>query len=161
MNIRPVKSEDLKELCSILNEIIDIGGTTAYETQLQEHQLDSHFVSGKDCICCFVAEEKELLLGFQALSHHADLDEGWVNITTFARVKPKVSGVGTSLFASSKSYARQNEIKHINATIRADNISGLAYYDKMGFKDYSVAKNVPLLDGTPIDRISKYIDVDH
>jgi len=91
----------------------------------------------------------------------ADLDEGWVNIATFARVKPKIPGVGTSLFTTIRSYARQNAIKHINATIRADNASGLAYYDKMGFKDYSVAKNVPLLDGTQIDRISKYIDIDH
>ena len=39
--------------------------------------------------------------------------------------------------------------------IRDSNESGLAYYSKIGFIDYSVNKAVPLNDGTPVDRISK------
>lgn len=42
-----------------------------------------------------------------------------------------------------------------NATIRADNAGGLAYYARMGFQDYAVARGVPLADGTPVDRISR------
>lgn len=43
----------------------------------------------------------------------------------------------------------------INATIRADNVGGLAYYTRMGFQPHAVQKGVPLADGTPADRVSK------
>ncbi|WP_420810234.1 GNAT family N-acetyltransferase [Ensifer aridi] len=67
----------------------------------------------------------------------------------------KVPGAGTALFAATKAYARDAGFLAINATIRADNIGGLAYYSKMGFVDYKVDKAVPLKDGRPVDRISK------
>ena len=43
----------------------------------------------------------------------------------------------------------------INATIRADNAGGLAFYTKQGFVDYGVTPAVPLADGTPVDRVHK------
>ena len=46
-------------------------------------------------------------------------------------------------------------LKAINATIRADNVSGLAYYTKMGFETYHRVKQVPLSDSTPVDRVKK------
>jgi hypothetical protein len=50
-------------------------------------------------------------------------------------------------------------MEFINATIRADNTGGLAYYAKMGFETYGITKDVPLLDGTPVDRINKRFQV--
>ncbi|MEM9148767.1 MAG: GNAT family N-acetyltransferase, partial [Pseudomonadota bacterium] len=47
----------------------------------------------------------------------------------------------------------------LNATIRADNRVGLAYYSRMGFQDYAVRPAVPLADGSPVDRISKRFDL--
>ena len=35
----------------------------------------------------------------------------------------------------------------INATIRADNVPGLAYYAKMGFREYKVDADVHLARG--------------
>lgn len=35
----------------------------------------------------------------------------------------------------------------INATIRADNVPGLAYYTKMGFREYKVDADVHLARG--------------
>ena len=96
---------------------------------------------------------------FQSLSRHTKLPVGWADIATFARVSPKIPGVGTSLFQKTLPYARSIYLEAINATIRADNVSGLSYYAKMGFIDYSVASAVPLNDGTPIDRISKKFKV--
>ena len=43
----------------------------------------------------------------------------------------------------------------INACIRADNVGGLAFYSKQGFQDHSVDKDVPLKDGTRVDRVNK------
>ena len=98
-------------------------------------------------------------LGFQSLSLNPGLPDDWADIATFARVNPKVLGVGTTLFKTTLNFARHQNIYAINATIRADNKSGLSYYSKMGFKDYSIAKSIPLQDGTPVDRISKKLTV--
>jgi hypothetical protein len=43
----------------------------------------------------------------------------------------------------------------INATIRADNVGGLAFYSRLGFTDHGISRAVPLRDGTPVDRVSK------
>lgn len=64
-------------------------------------------------------------------------------------------GVATALFATTTAQARELGLSAINATIRADNVSGLAFYSKMGVEDCGIAKQLPLKDGTPVDRISK------
>ena len=155
--VRAAAPQDVADLCGLLNTIIRIGGTTAYEAPLTEAQFAEHFVTGPDLLSCFVAEDRDagLLLGFQAIGRHSGLPESWADIATFARVEPKVRGVGTGLFAATSVRARDLGLAAINATIRADNASGLAYYARMGFEDYAVAKGVPLMDGTPVDRISK------
>ena len=159
LQTRKASENNSKDLCQILNEIIAIGGTTGFENILSESEFESVFINGPGLISCFLAENNGLILGFQSLSHHPDLPSGWADIATFARVNPKVRGVGTSLFEATLAFARHLDIETINATIRADNKSGLSYYSKMGFNDYSISKQIPLQDGTPVDRISKKITV--
>ena len=67
---------------------------------------------------------------------------------------------GTALFERTKAAARALGLVAIGATIRADNHSGLPFYEKMGFRTYDVARAVPLGDGTPVDRIRKRYDLD-
>jgi len=117
-------------------------------------------VDGENCVSTFVALKDSDYLGFQCLSFLSKLPHDWLDIATFSRAHPKTPGVGTALFASTLKYAKQNSVSCINATIRADNVPGLAYYSKMGFKDYSVKEGVPLLDGTKVDRISKKYQLD-
>jgi L-amino acid N-acyltransferase YncA len=156
IHVRPAKLADAGVLCDLLNEIIRIGGTTAFETPLTVAEFTKCFLSGPNFISCFVAEEKSgLLLGFQALERHVELPDNWGDIATYARPKPKIRGVGAALFAATKVKARESQLSAINATIRADNTSGLAYYKKMGFEDYKITEAVPLRDGTPVDRVSK------
>ena len=155
LKVRKANEDDSRQLCPLLNEIIKIGGTTGFENELSESEFESYFLSGANHICCFLAEKEAMVLGFQSLSFHPKLPDDWADIATFSRVSPKVRGVGTILFSATLDFARHQNISLINATIRADNESGLNYYSKMGFNDYSVAKAVPLQNGTPVDRISK------
>jgi len=155
VNTRLTAEADVSELCLILNDIIAIGGTTAYERSLSESDFHEHFLTGANCVCCHSAYGADGLLGFQALSIRSDLPEHWLDIATFARAHPKTRGVGTALFSETKHYLVGKNYTHINASIRADNRSGLAYYAKLGFSDYAVREAVPLKDGTPVDRISK------
>jgi len=46
-------------------------------------------------------------------------------------------------------HAGRAGIVAINATIRADNVSGIAYYEKIGFRIYDVRQGVPLQAGAP------------
>jgi L-amino acid N-acyltransferase YncA len=157
IRIREARPDDAVTLCEILNAIIRIGGTTALETPLDVAQFQEAFLVGPCFITCFVAEDEEAgrLWGFQALGHYPELPPGWADIATFARVEPKLRGVGTALFGATRVRSRELGLTAINAAIRADNASGLAYYAKMGFEDYGALRDVPLEDGTPVDRILK------
>jgi len=165
--IRPARAADAPALCALLNRIIAIGGTTALETPLTPERFAAGFLEGPRFLCCFVAEaegeaeggagggESGALLGFQALERSPKLPADWGDIATFAQVQPKVPGVGRALFAATRDQARALGLTAINATIRADNHGGLAFYGKMGFEDWKRDAAVPLQDGTPVDRVSK------
>lgn len=155
LSIRKADPADAIELCGLLNEIIEARGTTALEVPLSIEELTDWFITGESALTCHVAEAGSMIAGFQFLSLYGDLPIGWADIGTFARIDPKIPGVGTALFAATRSAAEKHNIEFINATIRADNTGGLAYYKKMGFQTYKVAEGVPLRDGTPVDRIQK------
>lgn len=156
--VRMANIEDVPKLCELLNEIIQAGGTTAIETPLGSEEFADYFLRGENYISCFMAEDENgLSLGFQALETHSRLPVDWADIATFARMHSKIRGIGTALFSRSKAHAEKAEIVAINATIRADNTGGIAYYEKIGFRTYTTAKDVPLKDGTMVDRVSKQL----
>lgn len=159
MQIRKATPADAPELASLLNEIIRAGGTTAIETELSAQEFDDWFISGPYPLACHVAEEDGILYGFQSLSLFGDPPEGWADIATFARMAPKKKGVGTALFEATRKAAAELGLSAINATIRADNVSGLGYYAKMGFKDYDRIAEVPLEDGRLVDRVKRWFDL--
>ena len=155
--VRRAERRDAPELADLLNVIIARGGTTALQDPYRAEDLARAYLVGPDVICCFVAvdPETETLLGFQTLGPDPALPDGWGDIGTFARVGGTQRGVGSALFAATREEACRQGLKGINATIRADNAGGLAFYGSMGFQDHAVARDVPLKDGTPVDRISK------
>ena len=156
LRIRPATADDAGALRQILNRIIEIGGTTAFETPLSAAEFDAYFLRGAACLSCLMAETAQgEALGFQALARKAGLAEGWADIATFARHQPRTPGVGAALFEATKRAARDLGLAAINATIRADNYAGIPFYEKLGFTTYTVAQGVPLKDGSPVDRVSK------
>ena len=158
--VRPMMSEDVAASCRILNEIIEIGGSTAFEIPFSEALFAQSYLMGADKICCHVAlDDQGEVAGFQWVGSHDSLPEDCGDIATFTRRAPVLKGAGRALFAETRAYAAGVGLNAISATIRADNGMGLSYYDKMGFQDYSVAYGVPLRDGTPVDRITKRFEL--
>lgn len=151
----PVRAADAAELAGLLNEIIARGGTTAFETPFTPERLRDTYLIGPSVHCCFVAEADGKLRGFQTLGTQGFLPAEIGDIATFTRVGGTQSGVGTALFAATRARARELGLAAINATIRADNAGGLAFYSRLGFVDHEVVPAVPLQDGTPVDRIRK------
>jgi Sortase and related acyltransferases len=155
LTIRPYAPGDEDALCVILNDIIAAGGTTAYEEPFTPERLRAYHLDGPNVLCCHVAVEDDTPVGFQVLNANPALPDGWGDIASFTRRDPPVKGAGTLLFQATQARARALGLPMLNATIRADNVPGLAYYAKMGFEDYEILKAVPLSDGTPVDRIRR------
>jgi L-amino acid N-acyltransferase YncA len=157
IEVRPVRETDASELAVLLNEIISRGGATALEEPFTPDALARRLLIGPDVICCFVAVGRATrrLLGFQSLERSHGLPDDIGDIGTFVRVGRTQRGVGSTLFMATRTEAQRNKLQAINATIRADNIGGNAFYDRMGFVYHRVQRAAPLKDGTPVDRISK------
>ena len=157
LEVRDVTLADAAELAALLNAIIAQGGTTALETPYTPEGLAQAYLTGPEVICCVVAVDRASgrLEGFQTLGRYPNLPDGVGDIGTFARIDGKQRGVGSALFAATCQRARAEGLTAINATIRADNTGGLAFYGKMGFADHAVTPGVPLKDGRPVDRVHR------
>lgn len=155
--VRDVTDGDAAELAELLNAIIAKGGTTALEKPFTPQVLAHTFLTGPDVHCCFVAIDPATgrMQGFQTLCRYPTLPNDIGDIGTFARIGGVQRGVGTALFAATRSRALALGLVAINATIRADNAGGLAFYSKQGFLDHDRVVGVPMQDGTRIDRIVK------
>jgi len=157
IDIREAARGDAAELAALLNAIIAQGGTTALEDPYTPEHLADAYLVGPDVLCCFVAVDTETgrLEGFQTLGRYDGLPDDVGDIGTFARIDGTQRGVGSALFAATRERAGQLGLAAINATIRADNTGGLAFYGKQGFEDHSVTPAVPLRNGARVDRVNK------
>jgi L-amino acid N-acyltransferase YncA len=155
-SVRPVTRDDAPALAALLNAVIRAGGTTALEDEFTPAALDAAYLTGPDVLCCHVAEGADgEIAAFQTMVRTPGLPADIGDIATFARIDRKQSGAGTALFAVTATRARELGLSAINATIRADNVGGLAFYSRQGFADHGVTRAVPLKDGTPVDRVHK------
>jgi L-amino acid N-acyltransferase YncA len=157
IDIRDARREDAAALTALLNAIIARGGTTALEEPYTAERFADAYIDGPDVHCCFVAVDPATgrLEGYQSLGRNADLPPDIGDVGTFARLGGTQRGVGSALFATTRVCAAALGLAAINATIRADNTGGLAFYGKQGFEDYSVTPAVPLKSGALVDRINK------
>ena len=156
VTVREVHAEDARALAVLLNAIIAKGGTTALQTPYTAEQLDEAYLTGPKVICCFVAVGKDgQIEGFQTLGRYPGLPDDVGDIGTFTRIDAKQQGVGSTLFIATRARATELGLSALSATIRADNVGGLAFYTKLGFTDHNINHAVPLGDGTLADRISK------
>jgi L-amino acid N-acyltransferase YncA len=157
IDVRDARRADAAQLAELLNAIIARGGTTAHEEPFTPERLADAYIDGPDALSCFVAVDRASgrIEGFQALGRYADLPPGVGDIGTFARLGGAQRGVGSALFAATRVRAAELGLAAINATIRADNTGGLAFYAKQGFEDVSITPAVALKDGTRVDRVNK------
>jgi RimJ/RimL family protein N-acetyltransferase len=155
--IRHATSQDAPVMADLLNAIIRAGGTTSFQEEFTPERFDVEEITGSHVVCCYVAIDpaSDEVVAYQTLGHYPELPNDVADIGTFARIDRKQSGAGSAIFAYTKASAAEAGLSEINATIRADNTGGLAYYTKQGFVDIGVSKAVPLSDGTLVDRIHK------
>ncbi|KJZ19350.1 GNAT family N-acetyltransferase [Loktanella sp. S4079] len=163
MIIRPARNTDAPDMTALLNEIIGIGGSTAHETPFDQAKMLAHYIACPNLISCQVAEESDQVRGFQWLGWATDEDapvpSDWGIIASFVAPNAAGKGIGQQLFSATQEAARAAGAVAIDATIRADNVAGLRYYTGLGFRDYDRLIDIPLSDGTKVDRIRKRYDL--
>jgi ribosomal protein S18 acetylase RimI-like enzyme len=141
--IRAARPQDAGAMADILNEIISIGGTTAFHQTFDEQRIVSEFVQPELCISCFVAVDEGRLSGFQALEWcdpewpgEDRLPPDWAVVATYVDPGTRARRAGSDLFDKTAQAAKEAGVRFIDATIRKENTGGLAFYEKMGFIDY-------------------------
>lgn len=142
--VRAADRGDADAMAALINEIIAIGGTTAHRDPFDAARIVDVFIAPKRAIACVVAVDGAGgIVGFQALewsdpdwpgAHRLPPD--WAAIASFVAPSVHGRGVGRALFAETRFAAKAAGVAFINATIRRENVGGLAFYDKLGFVDY-------------------------
>ena len=126
MITRYADTEDIPQMVEILNEVIAIGGTTAYQDPVDAAYFERLVNAADRQTFIHVAVADVQVEGFQWISPHPERD-GLATIATFARPGTGQRGIGTALFAATKTAAKDAGYDEIDATIRADNAGGLDY----------------------------------
>lgn len=157
--VRPATWSDAPALTTILNTIIEKGGTTAHQHRFSETRFTHDYLTGPDAIACHVAVRDAQVIGFQALGHWPGLPQGWTDIGTFISEDARGSGAGNALFQATAALARDRGHAVINATIRADNHLGLGYYRRLGFVDHAQDPDWALDAGRRVGRVSMRYDL--
>jgi len=158
--VRRAGTLDARPMAELLNAIIRAGGTTAYVEEVAPGTILNWLETAADGAAFHLAEDDTgTLLGFQWIAPHPKLPPEACDIATFVRIGQTGLGIGSRLFHETEAAARAFGYAWINATIRADNAGGLAYYQSRGFEDYARQNAVGLAHGLTVDRISKRYDL--
>lgn len=155
MIVRPATLADAPAMAALLNQIIAIGGTTAHQEAKPVDAVAEDYVTGPDVLAAVVAEEEGRILGWQSVG----LWQGEAHIGTFVQPGLQAKGAGRAMFDLTCATLRQRGVAAIIASIRADNVPGLAYYGRLGFQDFAHEPDFALKDGRVVGRVHRRFDL--
>ncbi|MBF9042730.1 GNAT family N-acetyltransferase [Rhodobacterales bacterium HKCCE4037] len=161
IHVRPAHDLDARQMAELLNEVIAIGGTTAMTGQVDAQYFIDRMQQHPEASSWIVAEMPDgEIIGFQYITRGGDyLPPEAAEIATFAKPGQQGLGIGSELMEATKAAARRLGYAWINANIRADNESGLTYYQSRGFEDYGRIEGYRMADGRVVDKILKRFDL--
>lgn len=149
--VRAMRPADIPACVGIINHIIALGGTTAYEVPYTIETLTSGYLD--DPKVTNVVLRDGHVVGFQAVF---EVEPGVYSIGSFTDRQNPVRGAGAAIFAKTLADCRACGGTSIVAKITSDNTGGLAFYAKLGFQpDYVIKDDFTRSDGTTVDRIVK------
>ena len=155
MIVRSATPVDAVAMSVLMNEIIAIGGTTAHQHPMSPEAIGLGYIDGPTVKSAVVADDQGRVIGFQVLDHWQER----IHIGTFVQAGLQARGVGASMFQQTCAAARASGIAAIIAWIRADNVPGLAFYARMGFRDIGSDPDFALEDGRVVGRIYRQFDL--
>ena len=149
--VRDMQRADVAACLKIINHIINVGGSTAYEEPYDEAGLAAHYMDEPPASNVVLLDGR--VVGFQAAF---EIEPGVFSIGSFTDQENPARGAGAALFAKTRDDCRKLGGTSIIAKITSDNTGGLAFYSKMGFQpDHIIPADHTRSDGTVVDRIVK------
>lgn len=138
IEFRPARLTDAEDMAEVQNAIHRAG---LRKSPVDEALVRERYLGVEHTIACTVADQDGRVVGFQSLKHAwpgnpYDVQAGWGIIGTHIHPSAGRNGIGRRLFSVSLSAAQAAGLRHIDATIGADNAPALAYYSAMGFVPY-------------------------
>ncbi|APX13092.1 GNAT family N-acetyltransferase [Tateyamaria omphalii] len=160
IHVRPAIALDAPSMASLLNAIIDRGGTTALTTKVSGVDLADWMAANDGRAAWHVAvNQAEQVVGFQWIERANYLPPEAAEIATFVQMGQTGLGIGSKLFDATRKAAKAIGYTWINANIRADNEGGLIYYQSRGFQDYGRLDGYEMANGQIVDKILKRYDL--
>lgn len=160
ITVRRANTFDAPSMADLLNAIIKRGGTTAILRPMTGDDIRKRMGFSPEQSAWNVALDKaEKVVGFQWIAPTDYLPPEACDIASFVEIGRTGLGIGSSLFDATKQAAKELGYVWINANIRADNESGLTYYQSRGFRDWKFDEGVELADGMIVDKIHKRYEI--
>ncbi|MBV0913487.1 GNAT family N-acetyltransferase [Anianabacter salinae] len=159
IHVRRAGSLDCREMADLLNALIAAGGTTAMTEPVTAPDIEARMTRDPRSIWHVAETEDGEIVGFQWIEPHAEHGPDVAEIASFARIGRAGLGIGSAMFKATEAAARAAGYTWINANIRADNESGLAYYQSRGFEDYGRIAGYRLGNGQIVDKVLKRYDL--
>lgn len=160
VNVRPGIIADCRQMTALLNDIIAADNTTALTKPLTQKALPNWMAADQDRSAWHVAETAAGdIVGFQWIGPSEHLTSGAIDIGTFIQIDQSIHVITSKLFEATKQIAFGMGYDWIHATIRADNESGLTYYQSQGFRIWGKIDNVALADGSAVDKVLMRFDL--
>lgn len=151
MLIRSAAPEDDEAIAAVLNAVIAVGGTTAHEVPKSPAKVRSEYIDGPDVLSSVVAEAGARVVGWQSVKHW----QGDAHIGSFVHPGLQAKGAGVRMFALTCQILRAKGVREIVASIRADNVPGLAYCARIGFVDFAHDPDFTLSAGQKVGRFHR------
>ncbi|MEM6306345.1 MAG: GNAT family N-acetyltransferase [Pseudomonadota bacterium] len=138
MRITDAGLGDVQQMSDFLKELTASGKRRSPD---DPEFVRRHYIEDAAKIRCSAARAGDEVLGFQSIKHAVPgnqwgVEQGWAIIGTHIRPSAARRGIGRALFAVNLAAAREASVTHIDASIAADNLEALAFYEAMGFRTY-------------------------
>ncbi len=160
ITVRRAMSLDAKSMATLLNAIIEQGGTTALTRPVTANDIDDRIRGAPEKSAWHVAlNSSEEVVGFQWIEPAGYLPREAVEIATFVQIGQTGLGIGSKLFDATRRAAKTLGYTWINANIRKDNEGGLIYYQSRGFTDYGSFEGYEMANGQVVDKVLKRYDL--
>jgi L-amino acid N-acyltransferase YncA len=158
IRIRPVQIEDAEGIVNVLNPLILAGKSTALDRVFTAEQ-EQTFIKNFPVRGIFhVAERADsgAIVGFQNVEPFATYTDAFAHvgvIGTYVDQSGQRQGIGRLLFEATRSAAKEKGYEKLFAFVRADNVNGLVFYQRIGFEVIGVAKRHAKIQGAYIDEV--------
>lgn len=135
--VRPAHRLDARGMAELLRNWVEGAETTAITGDVDAARILSWMAVNPERSAWHVAEAAHgEITGFQWIAPHPDLPPDACDIASFVQTGHTGLGIGSALFSRTEPAARSLGYRWINASIRADNTGGLAYYRSRGFRPW-------------------------